>query len=114
MPGRFSIRFELATIEAKRENFRAAFLDFDFNHIVRFRFTDADIERLVQGPWHRAPPREDRAVVNNARGVGELVKQEGSLAASVWRFESKGVRAFASADGVGVGLRGALGRRRIR
>jgi DNA-3-methyladenine glycosylase I len=29
------------------------------------------------------------AVVNNARGAQELVKQEGSLAAYIWRFEPK-------------------------
>ncbi|WP_425349972.1 hypothetical protein [Rhizobium acidisoli] len=60
-------------MEAKRENFRAAFLGFDFTHIVRFRFTDANIERLVQDPG-KAPP--DRAVVNNARGAGELGRSD--------------------------------------
>lgn len=75
------------TILAKRENFRAAFLGFDFNHIAQF--TDADIERLVQDPGIVRHRGKIVAVVNNARGAQELVKQEGSLAAYVWRFEPK-------------------------
>lgn len=75
------------TILAKRDNFRAAFLGFDFNRVARF--TDADIERLVQDPGIVRHRGKIVAVVNNARGAQELVKQEGSLAAYVWRFEPK-------------------------
>ncbi|CAN7681193.1 DNA-3-methyladenine glycosylase I [Neorhizobium sp. LjRoot104] len=75
------------TILAKRENFRAAFLGFDFNHIARF--ADADIESLVQDPGIVRHRGKIVAVVNNARRAQELVKQEGSLAAYVWRFEPK-------------------------
>ncbi|MGO7039021.1 DNA-3-methyladenine glycosylase I [Rhizobium acaciae] len=75
------------TILAKRENFRSAFLGFDFDCIARFM--DADIERLLQDPGIVRHRGKIAAVVNNARHAQELVKQEGSLAAYVWRFEPK-------------------------
>jgi len=75
------------TILTKRENFRSAFLGFDFDRIARF--TEADIERLLQDPGIVRHRGKIAAVVNNARRAQELVKQEGSLAAYVWRFEPK-------------------------
>lgn len=75
------------TILAKRENFRAAFLGFDFDHITRF--ADADVQRLLQGPGIVRHRGKIAAVVKNARRAHELVKQEGSLASYVWRFEPK-------------------------
>jgi DNA-3-methyladenine glycosylase I len=53
------------TILAKRENFRAAFLGFDFNRVARF--TDADIERLLQDPGIVRHRGKIVAVVNNAQ-----------------------------------------------
>jgi DNA-3-methyladenine glycosylase I len=75
------------TILTKRENFRSAFLGFDFDRIARFM--DAHIERLVQDPGIVRHRGKIAAVVNNARRAQELVKPEGSLAAYVWRFEPK-------------------------
>jgi DNA-3-methyladenine glycosylase I len=75
------------TILAKRENFRAAFLDFDFNRIALF--TDPDVERLLRDEGIVRHGGKIRAVINNARCAQELVRQEGSLAAYFWSFEPK-------------------------
>ncbi|ARN81814.1 DNA-3-methyladenine glycosylase I [Methylocystis bryophila] len=75
------------TILAKRENFRAAFHGFDFHRIADF--TDADVERLLQDAGIVRHRGKIVAVINNAKRAQELVKQEGSLAAYVWRFEPK-------------------------
>ena len=72
------------TILAKRENFRAAFHDFDFDRIARF--TQRDIDRLLKDEGIVRHRGKIEAVINNARRTRELVKQEGSLAAFVWRY----------------------------
>ena len=73
------------TILAKRENFRAAFHDFDFDRIARF--TGRDITRLLKDAGIVRHRGKIEAVVNNAQRARELIKQEGSLAAFVWRYE---------------------------
>jgi DNA-3-methyladenine glycosylase I len=73
------------TILAKRDNFRAAFHDFDFERIARF--TSRDVERLLGDAGIVRHRGKIEAVVNNARRARELVRQEGSLAAFVWRYE---------------------------
>ncbi len=73
------------TILAKRENFRAAFHDFDFDRIARF--TQRDLDRLLKNEGIVRHRGKIEAVVNNARQARELVKREGSLAAFVWRYE---------------------------
>lgn len=73
------------TILAKRENFRAAFHHFDFNKLARF--TEKDIERLLQDEGIVRHRGKIEAVINNARCAQELVKLEGSLAAFFWRYE---------------------------
>ena len=73
------------TILAKRENFRAAFHDFDFNRIARF--TQRDVTRLLKDEGIVRHRGKIEAVINNAQRMRELVRQEGSLAAFVWRFE---------------------------
>jgi DNA-3-methyladenine glycosylase I len=75
------------TILAKRDNFRAAFHGFDFNRIAAF--TEADLDRLMKNEGIVRHRGKIAAVINNARRVQELVRQEGSLAAYVWRFEPK-------------------------
>jgi len=75
------------TILDKRENFRAAFHGFDHDRVARF--TDADVARLLQDAGIVRHRGKIEAVVNNAKRMQELVKQEGSLAAYVWRFEPK-------------------------
>ena len=73
------------TILAKRENFRAAFHDFDFDRIARF--TQRDLNRLLKDEGIVRHRGKIEAVINNARRTQELVKQEGSLAAFIWRYE---------------------------
>ncbi|HET8726243.1 MAG TPA: DNA-3-methyladenine glycosylase I [Alphaproteobacteria bacterium] len=73
------------TILSKRENFRAAFHGFDFNRIARF--TESDVARLLEDEGIVRHRGKIEAVVNNAKRAQELVAQEGSLAAYVWRFE---------------------------
>jgi DNA-3-methyladenine glycosylase I len=73
------------TILAKRENFRAAFHDFDFDSIARF--TQRDINRLLKDAGIVRHRGKIEAVINNAQRAQELVKQEGSLAAFLWRYE---------------------------
>ena len=73
------------TILAKRENFRAAFHDFDFDRIARF--TKRDVERLLKNKGIVRHRGKIEAVINNSQRARELIKQEGSLAAFFWRYE---------------------------
>jgi DNA-3-methyladenine glycosylase I len=73
------------TILAKRENFRAAFHDFDFDRVARF--TQRDVERLLKNEGIVRHRGKIEAVINNAQRARELVEQEGSLAAFVWLYE---------------------------
>jgi DNA-3-methyladenine glycosylase I len=72
------------TILAKRENFRAAFHDFDFDRIARF--TQRDLDRLLKDEGIVRHRGKIEAVINNARQAQELVEREGSLAAFIWRY----------------------------
>jgi len=73
------------TILAKRENFRAAFHDFDFDRIARF--TERDVERLLKDEGIVRHRGKIEAVIHNARRTQQLVNQDGSLAAFIWRYE---------------------------
>jgi len=73
------------TILAKRERFREVFHGFDFDRVARF--TDKDVERLLQDPGIVRHRGKIEATINNARCAQALVRQEGSLAAYVWRYE---------------------------
>ena len=73
------------TILAKRENFRRAFHHFDFNKVARF--TDKDVERLLQDEGIVRHRGKIEAVINNAAKAKEMVKQHGSLASFFWSYE---------------------------
>jgi DNA-3-methyladenine glycosylase I len=73
------------TILAKRENFRRAFHNFDIGRIARF--SERDVERLLQDDGIVRHRGKIEAVINNARRAQELIASEGSLARFVWRFE---------------------------
>lgn len=73
------------TILNKRENFRAAFHHFDFHHVARF--SEEDVQRLLQDAGIIRHRGKIEAVINNAQRALEMVNQEGSLAAYFWRFE---------------------------
>jgi DNA-3-methyladenine glycosylase I len=72
------------TILAKRDNFRAAFANFDFNRVAKFN--EADVERLLADKGIVRHRGKIEAVINNAGKARAIVEQEGSLAAFVWRF----------------------------
>jgi DNA-3-methyladenine glycosylase I len=74
------------TILNKRANFRAAFANFDIQRVARF--TARDVTRLLKDAGIVRHRGKIEAVINNARRARELVKQEGSLAAFFWRYES--------------------------
>ena len=73
------------TILVKRENFRAAFHHFDFDRIARF--TQHDLNRLLNDAGIVRHRGKIEAVINNARRAQGLVKRDGSLAAFFWRYE---------------------------
>lgn len=75
------------TILVKRENFRAAFHEFDFDRVARF--TERDVARLLKDEGIVRHRGKIEAVINNARQARELVKSEGSLAAFIWRYEPR-------------------------
>jgi len=76
------------TILNKRENFRKAFKQFDFNKVARF--TEKDVERLLGDAGIVRHRGKIEATINNAKCAKVLVKEEGSLAAFFWRYEPEG------------------------
>ncbi len=73
------------TILRKRENFRRAFADFDFDKVARFG--EADVERLLGDAGIVRHRGKIESTINNARRAADLIDEAGSLAAFVWRFE---------------------------
>ncbi len=73
------------TILTKRENFRAAFHNFDFDKVARF--TKRDLNRLLKDAGIVRHRGKIEATINNAKRAQEMVKQEGSLAAFFWSYE---------------------------
>ena len=73
------------TILNKRENFRAAFANFEAEAIVAF--DQADIDRLMVDAGIVRHRGKIESVVNNARRVIELRREFGSLSAYAWGFE---------------------------
>lgn len=73
------------TILAKRDNFRAAFANFDFR--VMAGFGEEDVARLLGDAGIVRHRGKIEAVIGNARRACEMVEAEGSLATFFWRFE---------------------------
>lgn len=73
------------TILSKRENFRKAFHGFDYRKIAKF--TEDDVERLLQDEGIVRHRGKIEAVINNAKRAKEIVAKEGSLAAFIWKYE---------------------------
>ena len=73
------------TILAKRDNFRSAFHNFDFDKVARF--TQRDVNRLLKDEGIVRHRGKIEAVINNAKRARDLVKQEGSLATFFWSYE---------------------------
>ena len=73
------------TILRKRDYFREAFCDFDYEVIARF--DEADVERLMTNEKIVRNRAKIQSAINNAGRARELVEEAGSLAAWVWKFE---------------------------
>lgn len=73
------------TILNKRENFRAAFRDFDFDAVARFN--QRSVERLLGDAGIVRHRGKIEATINNAKRAREMRDTHGSLAAFFWRFE---------------------------
>ncbi|MCY9692230.1 DNA-3-methyladenine glycosylase I [Paenibacillus alginolyticus] len=73
------------TILTKRESFRTAFHNFNFDQIARY--TGRDLDRLLGDEGIVRHRGKIEAVINNAQRAQELIKREGSLAAFIWRYE---------------------------
>src|SRR4051794_3005413 len=76
------------TILRKRENFRAAFAQFDYKKVAGLG--PADVKRLLGDAGIIRHRGKIEATINNAQRALELVETEGSLARYVWRFEPEG------------------------
>ena len=72
------------TILKKRENFRAAFADFDFARVARFG--KRDVTRLLGDAGIVRHRGKIESTVNNARRALELVEEQGSLRSFFERF----------------------------
>ncbi len=73
------------TILRKRDNFRAAFADFDIAKIAAF--DQRRVTRLLGDAGIVRHRGKIESTINNARRALEIVDEFGSLAAYVWRFE---------------------------
>lgn len=74
------------TILAKRDNFREAFKQFDFNLVATFG--DSEVEQLLGNEGIVRHRGKIEATINNARKAQELVNTEGSLATFFWGYEA--------------------------
>ncbi|MBO6540694.1 MAG: DNA-3-methyladenine glycosylase I [Rhizobiaceae bacterium] len=73
------------TILRKRENFREAFADFDFEALASHG--DAEVERHLQNAGIIRHRGKIASVFNNARCAVELCEKHGNLAKWFWSFE---------------------------
>ena len=72
------------TILRKRENYRAAFHDFDVARVARYG--EADTARLLADPGIVRNRLKIAAAIRNARGVLGIMETHGSLDAFLWRY----------------------------
>ena len=73
------------TILRKRENFRQAFANFDFNKIADYN--EDNVSQLLQNSGIIRHRGKIEATINNAQRALELVEEFGSLAAYIWQWE---------------------------
>jgi DNA-3-methyladenine glycosylase I len=72
------------TILNKRQNFRAAFHDFDPQKVARY--TARDVQRLLNNPGIIRNRLKIEAAINNAQRFLEVEEQFGSFDAYIWQF----------------------------
>lgn len=75
------------TILRKREAFRAAFANFEFEKVANF--TEADVERCLNDAGIVRHRKKIESTINNAKRAIELREEFGSLAAYFWAHEPK-------------------------
>lgn len=75
------------TILRKREGFRAAFNNFEIEKVARF--TDKDVERLVQDAGIVRHRGKIESCINNAQRVADMLDKQGpgALAKLIWSHE---------------------------
>ena len=73
------------TILNKRENFRAAFADFEVQRVARFN--KRSVERLLGDAGIVRHRGKIESTINNAKRAREVQDEFGSLAAFVWQYE---------------------------
>lgn len=85
------------TILRKRENFRAAFSGFDFYKVAKF--TETDVERLLQDSGIIRHRGKIQATIHNAQQVPCVIEEFGSFSDYLWGFQPKNhVRPKSRAD----------------
>lgn len=73
------------TVLRKRENFRAAFAQFDFEKVARFG--EKEVEQLVLDAGIIRHRKKIESTINNAQRACDLIEEKGSLARYFWNFE---------------------------
>jgi DNA-3-methyladenine glycosylase I len=84
------------TILRKRENFRAAFDDFDADKVANYGV--ADVERLLQDAGIVRHRKKIESTINNAARALELTDEFGSLGAYFWNWEPTTIEGDRSAE----------------
>ncbi len=72
------------TILKKRENYRKAFHDFDYERIANY--TEKDVRRLLADPGIVRNRLKIGSAIKNARNVISILEQYGSLDSYLWRY----------------------------
>ena len=82
------------TILLKRENFRQAFCNFDYQQVAKF--TEQDVARLLQNAGIIRHRGKIEATINNAKQVQAIIDEFGSLARYFWQYEVRPDSAMSS------------------
>lgn len=68
----------------KSEIFRACFSGFDYEEIARY--TECDVERIMQTEGMIKSPRKINAVINNAKAFLKIIAEHGSFDSYLWAY----------------------------
>ncbi|MFX1520537.1 MAG: DNA-3-methyladenine glycosylase I [Promethearchaeota archaeon] len=74
----------------KRENYRKAFEDFDYNKIANY--SEKKVEKLIQNKGIIRNRRKIQAAIANAKAFLEIQKEFGSFDAYIWGFVHKPIQ----------------------
>lgn len=72
------------TILKKRQNYRKAFHDFDYDRVAKY--TDTDVKRLLSDSGIVRNRLKIESAIKNARGVINLQKEFGSFDTYLWSY----------------------------